>query len=48
MDLWQKNQRLGEILRDMGEVIVAFSGGIDSTFVLARALQELKRAICWS
>lgn len=42
MDLWQKNQRLGEILRDMGEVIVAFSGGIDSTFVLARALQELK------
>ncbi|WP_018132285.1 ATP-dependent sacrificial sulfur transferase LarE [Effusibacillus pohliae] len=41
MDLLQKNRRLGEILREMDEVIVAFSAGIDSTFVLARALEEL-------
>ncbi|MFC4768082.1 ATP-dependent sacrificial sulfur transferase LarE [Effusibacillus consociatus] len=41
MDLRTKNKRLGEILREMDEVIVAFSAGIDSTFVLARALEEL-------
>lgn len=36
-----KNQRLGEILRKMDRVMVAFSGGVDSTFLLARAKQEL-------
>ncbi len=41
MNLQEKNRRLGEILREMGKVLVAFSGGIDSTFVLARAKQEL-------
>lgn len=41
MDLQEKNRRLGEILREMGKVLIAFSGGIDSTFVLARAKQEL-------
>lgn len=41
MDLQVKNQQLGQILREMGEVIVAFSAGIDSTFVLARAAEEL-------
>jgi uncharacterized protein len=41
MDVREKNQKLGEILRKMDRVIVAFSAGIDSTFVLARAVQEL-------
>ncbi|BCJ86264.1 ATP-dependent sacrificial sulfur transferase LarE [Effusibacillus dendaii] len=41
MDLRAKNDRLGEILREMDQVVVAFSAGIDSTFVLARALEEL-------
>jgi uncharacterized protein len=40
-ELISKDQRLGEILRSMGRVMVAFSGGVDSTFVLKRAQQEL-------
>lgn len=41
MELLEKNRRLGELLKDLRSVVVAFSAGIDSTFVLARAVEEL-------
>lgn len=40
-NLLKKNQHLGTILKDMGRVMVAFSGGVDSTVVLKRAQEEL-------
>src|SRR5690625_1450512 len=39
--MYDKNKSLGEILRNMDSAMVAFSGGIDSTFLLERAHQEL-------
>lgn len=41
MELQVKNSRLGKTLKEMGKVMVAFSGGVDSAVVLKRAQQEL-------
>lgn len=37
VDLQKKNERLVEILRVKGRVMVAFSGGVDSSVVLKPA-----------
>src|SRR5690606_7836367 len=39
--LTQKNRKLGNILKNMGRGMVAFSGGVDSALVLKRAQVEL-------
>lgn len=36
-----KYEALGGLFREMGEVVVAFSGGVDSAFVLAAAVETL-------
>lgn len=41
VSLIEKDAKLGDILRKMGRAIVAFSGGVDSTFLLKRAHLEL-------
>ncbi|MDQ1909155.1 ATP-dependent sacrificial sulfur transferase LarE [Paenibacillus sp. GD4] len=41
MKIEQKYERLGEILRSMDRVVVAFSGGVDSAFLLKAALEFL-------
>jgi len=40
-DLNAKIARLRALLRDLGDVIVCFSGGVDSSYLLAEALQVL-------
>lgn len=41
MDCYEKYEKLKEILRDMGSVVVALSGGVDSSFLLKAARDVL-------
>ena len=42
MNLQEKYKKLMEIISEMGEITVAYSGGVDSTFLLRVASDVLK------
>jgi uncharacterized protein len=41
MDIAEKKDKLEQTFRDIGDVLVAFSGGVDSTFLLKMAVDTL-------
>ena len=41
MNLKEKNNSLQQILKELGKVVVAYSGGVDSTFLLKAAVDTL-------
>lgn len=41
MNLEEKNQKLQQILTDLGKIVVAYSGGVDSAFLLKAAVDTL-------
>ena len=47
LSIQEKHARLVAILRDMKSVIVAFSGGVDSTLVLKVAWTRWGPSACW-
>lgn len=45
MNLKEKHNSLQEVLKKLGKVVVAFSGGVDSTFLLKAAVDTLDRPV---